>query len=32
LLKGMKNLIGEEKANDIYGVLFGGNHTLNERY
>ena len=28
----MKNLFGEEKANDVYGVLFGGNHTLKERY
>ena len=28
----MKDLLGEEKANDVYGVLFGGEHTLGERY
>jgi len=32
LLKGMKNLLGEEKAKDIYGVLFGGNHSIKDRY
>jgi hypothetical protein len=28
----MKSVMGEEKANDVYGVLFGGNHTFKERY
>lgn len=32
ILKTMKSIIGEEKAKDIHGVLFGGNHTLKERY
>ena len=31
-LKILKSITDEEKARDIHGVLFGGNHSLNERY
>lgn len=31
LLNFMKKVLGEEKAKDIHGVLFGGDHTIDER-